>query len=85
MKALKPLREKCPNIEFFPIRIFPCSDWIRENTEHRILRILTLYAVSVIIKVFSISLFYLKIPRVNKYLCKHDSNDNIRYISIFYY
>ena len=39
-----PLREKCPNTEFFLVRIFPHSDWIRispysvqmrENTEQK--------------------------------------------------
>ena len=31
------LREKCPNTEFFLVRIFSLSDWIRRDTE--ILRI----------------------------------------------
>ena len=31
---LKPLREKCSNTEFFLVRIFPHSDWIRRNTEY---------------------------------------------------
>ena len=26
------LREKCPNTEFFLVRIFPHSDWIRRDT-----------------------------------------------------
>ena len=29
----KVLCEKCPNTEFFLVRIFPYSEWIRENTE----------------------------------------------------
>ena len=29
-----PLHEKCPNIEFFLIRIFSHSDWIQRDTEH---------------------------------------------------
>ena len=49
------LREKCPNTEFFLVRIFPYSDWIRgdsispysvrihENTYQKKLRIWTLY------------------------------------------
>ena len=28
----KVLREKCPNTEFFLVRIFPHSDWIRRDT-----------------------------------------------------
>ena len=27
-----PLREKCPNTEIFPVRIFPHLDWIRRFT-----------------------------------------------------
>ena len=27
-----PLREKCPDTEFFLVRIFPHSDWIRRDT-----------------------------------------------------
>ena len=32
---LTSLREKCPNTEFFLVRIFPYSDWIRENTDQK--------------------------------------------------
>ena len=28
------LREKCPNTEFFVVRIFPHSDWVRRDTEY---------------------------------------------------
>ena len=28
------LREKCPNTEFFLVRIFPLSDWIRTDTPY---------------------------------------------------
>ena len=28
------LREKCPNTEFFLVRIFPHLDWIRKDTEY---------------------------------------------------
>ena len=28
------LREKCPNTEFFLVRIFPHSDWIRRDTSY---------------------------------------------------
>ena len=28
------LREKCPNTEFFLVRIFPHSDWIRRDTPY---------------------------------------------------
>ena len=28
------LCEKCPNMEFFLVRIFPHSDWIRRDTEY---------------------------------------------------
>ena len=37
------LREKCPNTEFFLVRIFPHSDWIRENMDQKKLRIWTLF------------------------------------------
>ena len=30
--SLQTLREKCPNTEFFLVRIFPHSDWIRRDT-----------------------------------------------------
>ena len=35
------LREKCPNTEFFLVRIFLYSDWIQENTDQAMLRIWT--------------------------------------------
>ena len=50
--ALKALREKCPNTEFFLVRIFSHSDWIcispysvhmRENTDQKELRIWPLF------------------------------------------
>ena len=28
------LREKCPNTDFFLVRIFPCLDWIRTDTSY---------------------------------------------------
>ena len=34
------LCEKCANAEFFVVRVFPWSDWIRENTDQKKLRIL---------------------------------------------
>ena len=37
------LREKCPNTEFFLVRIFPYSARIWENTEQKKLRIGTLF------------------------------------------
>ena len=37
------LHEKCPNTEFFLVRIFPHSDWIRENMDQKKLRIWTLF------------------------------------------
>ena len=37
------LREKCPNTEFFVLRIFPHSVQIRENTKQKKLRIWTLF------------------------------------------
>ena len=40
---LETLREKCPNTEFFLVRIFPYLDWIRENTNQKKLRIWTLF------------------------------------------
>ena len=33
-RNLKSLREKCPNTEFFLVRIFPHSDRIRKGTEY---------------------------------------------------
>ena len=30
----RALREKCSNTEFFLVRIFPPSDWIRRDTEY---------------------------------------------------
>ena len=35
MNLLKSLREKCLNTEFFLVRIFPHSDWIRRDTSMR--------------------------------------------------
>ena len=40
---MRALREKCPNTEFFLVRIFLYSDWIQENTDHKKLRIWTLF------------------------------------------
>ena len=37
------LREKYPITEFFLVRIFSYSDWIRENTDQKKLRIWTLF------------------------------------------
>ena len=37
------LREKCPDTEFFLVRIFPYSVRMRENTDQRKLRIWTLF------------------------------------------
>ena len=37
------LCDKCPDTEFFLVRIFPYSDWIRENTDQKNLRIWTLF------------------------------------------
>ena len=33
-KILQILREKCPNMELFLVRIFPHSDWIRRDTSY---------------------------------------------------
>ena len=38
-----PLREKCPNTEFFLVGIFPYSVQMRENTDHTKLLIWTLF------------------------------------------
>ena len=32
--AERTLREKCPNMKFFLVRIFPLSDWIRRDTPY---------------------------------------------------
>ena len=37
------VREKCPNKQFFLVRIFLHSDWIQENTDHKKLHISTLF------------------------------------------
>ena len=39
----RTLREKCPNTEFFLVRIFPYFDRIRGNTDQKNLRIWTLF------------------------------------------
>ena len=39
------LREKCPNTEFFLVRIFPYSDWIRRDTEYLSVFSLSPYSV----------------------------------------
>ena len=39
----KSLREKCPNTEFFLVRIFLYSDWIQENRDQKKLRMWTLF------------------------------------------
>ena len=41
--ATKTLREKCPNREFFLVRIFLYSDWIQENMDQKKLRIWTFF------------------------------------------
>ena len=33
--VVNSLREKCPNTEFFLIRIFLYSDWKQENTDQK--------------------------------------------------
>ena len=43
-------REKCPNTDFFLVRIFPYSDLIRENADWKKLRILTLYTQCMALK-----------------------------------
>ena len=39
----KSLREKCPNTEFFLVRIFLYLDWIQKNVDQKKLRIWTLF------------------------------------------
>ena len=34
LNSIYSLREKCPNTEFFLVRIFPHSDWIRRDTSY---------------------------------------------------
>ena len=34
IRTTHTLREKCPNTEFFLVRIFPHSDWIRRDTPY---------------------------------------------------
>ena len=43
MQLFLSLREKCPNTEFFMVRIFLYSDWIQENTDQKKLRIWTIF------------------------------------------
>ena len=40
------LREKCPNTEFFEVRIFLYSGRIQENTDQRKFRIWTLVKIN---------------------------------------
>ena len=40
--CIKLLHEKCPNVEFFLVRIILHSDWIKQNTDQKNLRIWTL-------------------------------------------
>ena len=44
------LREKCPNTEFFLVRIFPYSVRKRENTNQKKLRIWTLFTQWVLVQ-----------------------------------
>ena len=37
------LREKCPNTDFFLVRIFPQADWMREKRDQKKLRIWTIF------------------------------------------
>ena len=41
--VIQALSEKCPNTEFFPVRIFPHSVRMWENTDQKKLRIWTLF------------------------------------------
>ena len=41
--VLVSLREKCPNTEFFLVRIFLYSGWIQENKDQKKLRLWTLF------------------------------------------
>ena len=41
--ATKTLPEKCPNTEFFLVRIFLYSDWIQENMDQKKFRIWTFF------------------------------------------
>ena len=43
LKFIAALCEKCPNMEFFLVRIFPYSVRIREHTDQKKLRIWTLF------------------------------------------
>ena len=60
------LCEKCPNTEFFLVRIFPYSDRIGENKDQKILRIQTLHTV-VIYRKFQ---GYFSLPQHNHKECK---------------
>ena len=39
----RSLREKCPNTEFFLVRIFLYLDWMQENTDQKKLHIWRLF------------------------------------------
>ena len=43
MQLFLSLREKCPNTEFFMVRIFLYSNWIQENTGQKKPRIWTIF------------------------------------------
>ena len=52
------LREKCPNTEFFLVRIFLYSVRIQENTDHKKLRIWTLFTQCILSLKKSIQVFW---------------------------
>ena len=45
---LQPLREMCPNTEYFLVRIFLYSDWIQENTYQKNEYLDTFHTVSIL-------------------------------------
>ena len=46
LKSLTTMHEKCSITEIFQVRIFPYSDWIRENADQKKHRIWTLFTLA---------------------------------------
>ena len=61
---------KCPNTEFFLVLIFLYSDWIRENTDQKKLRIWTLHIVVHFQLLFSSQESHLKISCASPISCQ---------------
>ena len=65
------LHEKCPNTEFFLVRIFLYSDWMQENTDQRKLRLWILFTQCKFKTLCSKYVYFMKVP-----LRKNHENPN---------